>query len=382
MKLALLGLLCALHCGAFAVAELNRISVADGNALVQFLSRTERVMYRPPPVYQNSRTLGVLAIVAGRYDVLRLCPIVRELKKAHKSASVVTVVIGYPDFEQTMEPLLGELGLKDYAVIRLNYLTTESYLIAELMHHFFLNIFPMNPQADVMLASGYSEAALAAAVVAASLNIPLAHISYLNPGPSFSPLDSTVRAVNGYATLLLTISDHVTRHATSHGARPGSTSVTGSSLVDLIRSLAHSPKHITLFQKMLIQTQPYRSGTSIPSKYILFACAHSCRMNFEEVSTPNPFLTAAIDMTRMFPEKSVFVLISSYDDAMPSEDKKKMVQLKLNDSQVKVLSSVQEYHVYIQLLLGAAVVVADGDASDGAISEECAPLGVPSIILR
>ena len=304
------------------------------------------------------RCVKVLVLFGTRPEVIKLAPVIHELRKK----SFQTIVVSSSQHKQLLKPFLDDLSVDvdfDLGVMKRNQTPSEvcSRILAKLDKILAVE------QPDLILIQGDTTTTLAGALAGFYRRIPVGHVEAgLRSGNAMSPFPEEMnrRLVSQIASFHFAATEKNRRNLLSESVASEKIFVTGNPVVDAMK---HMLKHFAPSDKIkqLIK--------STEKKKRLLLTTHR-RESFGSAMTEN------LQVMRSFIDKREDVCM--FFPVHPNPNVKAVAKEILGDCDRIHLIEPLDYSDFLAVMKSAWLIVSDS----GGVQEEAPSLGKPLLILR
>jgi UDP-N-acetyl-L-fucosamine synthase len=301
----------------------------------------------------GSSKIKVTTIVGTRPEIIRLSSIIKKLDELVDHRLIHT--------GQNSDPNLSDIFFND-----LNLRKPDTYLeldgtslgsfIGTLMIEGEKELIANKP--DAVLILGDTNSSLIA-LIAKRMQIPIYHLEAGNRSfDSNVPEEINRRVIDHLSDFNLAYSSHAQRNLLREGLHPRSSSVIGSPLTEVLKSIEHEVKKSTVLRSMKLDSKSY-----------FLVSAH----RQENVDLPSRLASLVDSLNAIADKYSCRVLVSTHP-------RTKARVSKLSIAVHKLVEFHEPFGLidYIALQQSARVVLSDS----GSVSEESAILRFPAITIR
>lgn len=304
------------------------------------------------------RRFKVLVLFGTRPEVIKLAPVIHELRKK----SFQTIVVSSSQHTHLLKPFLKMLDVEvdfDLRVMRKNQSPTEvcSRVMAK------LDKILESEKPDLILVQGDTTTTLAGALAAFNRKIPVGHIEAgLRSGNPLSPFPEEMnrRVVSQIATLHFAATEKNRRNLLSESIPSEKIFVTGNPVVDSLRFILKNLKPSKKIEQIIEQTK---------GKKRILLTTHR-RESFGETMTEN------LKILRRFVEKRKDVCLLF--PVHPNPNVQSITSEILAGVDCVHLLEPLDYVDFIALMKNSWLIVSDS----GGVQEEAPSLGKPLLVLR
>jgi UDP-N-acetylglucosamine 2-epimerase (non-hydrolysing) len=302
----------------------------------------------------------VLCLFGTRPEVIKLAPIIRELKNAERDVDVVTICSG--QHTDLVTPLLKLFDVSpEYNLEVMQPRQSPNDVCARLLERLGPIIAEQNP--DLLIVQGDTTTALASALAAFHCKVPVAHVEAgLRSGNAMSPFPEEMnrRLITRLATYHFAATARNREALLQEGVSTNSIFVTGNPVVDALQQILRSSPVSTNVQHLLDR---------IGNRKLLVLTTHR-RENFGDTMHQNlralrHFVEAHEDISLVF-------------TVHPNPNVVEVASAELSGHSRILLIDPLDYSDFIHLLRQAWLVVSDS----GGIQEEAPSLSKPLLVLR
>jgi len=308
----------------------------------------------------STKKKKILVLFGTRPEVIKLAPVIKELKAQAQYFETVTVSTG--QHTDLLVPFLKIFRIEpDFDLQVMSADQTPSDVCARVMSA--LDKILIEEKPDVVLVQGDTSSALAGAMAAFHRKIPVGHVEAgLRSGNPLSPFPEEMnrRLISQIAKFHFAATEHNCETLISEGFSPENIFVTGNPVVDSLRSVLSDFEPGEQIKSLLSQTE----GT----KRILLTTHR--RENFGEVMTGNlkvlrHFVEENSDICLLFPVHPNPAVRSATREILSSHPRIHLID-------------PLDYADFVHLLANAWLIVSDS----GGVQEEAPSLGKPLLVLR
>ncbi|MGC9529223.1 MAG: non-hydrolyzing UDP-N-acetylglucosamine 2-epimerase [Candidatus Bipolaricaulaceae bacterium] len=313
--------------------------------------------------------LRVLIVLGTRPEAIKLAPVIRALSA--RGGEVVTRVCLTAQHREMLDPMLELLGVTPD--IDLNLMRPGQQL-SDLAARVLTGLTPVleAERPDFVLVQGDTTTAVAAALAAFHLRIPVGHVEAgLRTGDSLSPFpeEANRRMITALAALHFAPTRRAAERLIAEGVSPRAVYLTGNTVVDAVRwMLATSPSEAARRLLADLGFSPAGDAARSPVRLVL-ATAH------RRESFGPPFGSICRGL-RAIAEGDPDVLVV-YPVHLNPQVRGPVWRTLADHPRVKLLEPLP-YEPFTRLLAAAYLVLTDS----GGIQEEASVLGKPVLVLR
>jgi UDP-N-acetylglucosamine 2-epimerase (non-hydrolysing) len=313
---------------------------------------------RPAESIVAGRGMKVLVLFGTRPEVIKLAPVIRELR----TKSYQTVVVSSSQHTQLLLPFLSALDVTvdfDLGVMRKNQAPNEvcSRVMAK------LDKILVSKKPDLILVQGDTTTTLAGALAGFNRRIPVGHVEAgLRSGNLMSPFPEEMnrRVVSQIASFHFAATERNRRSLLSEGVASEKIFVTGNPVVDSLRGM---------LKKLTSSGEIAALIKSTEGKKRLLLTTHR-RESFGSVMTENlkvigDFVEARRNVCLFFPVHL-------------NPNVKKVAESILGGRERIHLLDPLDYSDFLTLMKSAWLIISDS----GGVQEEAPSLGKPLLVLR
>lgn len=297
----------------------------------------------------------MLTVVGTRPNFMKTAPVIAELQRRPDDFSQVLVHTGQHYDDAMSRVFLEELGVgePDFALgIGSGSHAQQTARAMERLEPVLLDVQP-----DIVLVPGDVNSTLAAALVAAKLEIPVGHIEAgLRSFDRSMPEEINRVLTDSLAELLFIHSPEARDNLIREGAPPNAIHAVGNTMIDTL---------VAMRSRIEALGAPAAHGLEIGS-YLVVTLHRPALVD-------GPLLAEALKALRAV-SRELTVLFPAHPRTRKAMS---MFNLKLGDQRFRVIDPVG-YLEFLGLVMGAAAVVTDS----GGVQEETTFLGVPCFTLR
>ena len=189
-------------------------------------------------IARRARRIRVLAVIGTRPEVIKMAPVIRELKRRASRFSVSTVLTG--QHREMSQPYLALFGIRpdhDLAIMRRGQ--SLDSIVERIMRRLPPVLDAMRP--DIVLVQGDTTSAFAAALAAFHRQIAVGHVEAgLRTQNKYNPFPEEMsrRLVGRVADLHFAPTDFARRSLLKEAVAPRDIFVTGNTVIDALHSIA------------------------------------------------------------------------------------------------------------------------------------------------
>jgi UDP-N-acetylglucosamine 2-epimerase (non-hydrolysing) len=306
-----------------------------------------------PASISNPHT--VLSVVGTRPNFMKMAPVIAEIRRRPDRFSHVLVHTGQHYDSAMSDVFLEELGVgapEHFLGVGSGSHAVQTARVMERLETVMLGVAP-----DIVLVPGDVNSTLAATLVAAKLQIPIAHVEAgLRSFDRSMPEEINRVVADALADLLFIHSAEARRNLVREGVASDAIHFVGNTMIDTL---------VTMRPRIEALQTPARHGLE-PGSYVVVTLHRPALVD-------TPLLASAVEHLRTLSE-----IIPVVFPAHP-RTRAAMEQLGLDpaDDRLRVVDPMG-YLDFLGLVMGAAGVLTDS----GGIQEETTFLGIPCFTLR
>ncbi len=302
--------------------------------------------------------MKVLVLFGTRPEVIKLAPVIHELRKK----SFQTIVVSSSQHKQLLKPFLEALEVDvdfDLAVMKRNQSPTEvcSRILAK------LDKILATEKPDLILVQGDTTTTLAGALAGFYRQIPVGHVEAgLRSGNAMSPFPEEMnrRVVSQIASFHFAATEKNRRNLLAEDVGSEKIFVTGNPVVDAMKQMLKQMTPSNKIKHLIKSTE---------GKKRLLVTTHR-RESF------GPVMTANLRVLRDFVEKRKNVCM--FFPVHPNPNVKAAAKEILGKCERIFLIEPLDYGDFLALMKSAWLIVSDS----GGVQEEAPSLGKPLLVLR
>ena len=302
--------------------------------------------------------MKVLVLFGTRPEVIKLAPVIHELRKKFFQ----TIVVSSSQHKQLLKPFLEALEVDvdfDLAVMKRDQSPTEvcSRILAK------LDKILASEQPDLILVQGDTTTTLAGALAGFYRRIPVGHVEAgLRSGNAMSPFPEEMnrRVVSQIASFHFAATEKNRRNLLAEDVGSEKIFVTGNPVVDAMKQMLKQMTPSEKIKQLIKSTE---------GKKRLLVTTHR-RESF------GPVMTANLRVLRDFVEKRKNVCM--FFPVHPNPNVKAAAKEILGKSERIFLIEPLDYGDFLAVMKSAWLIVSDS----GGVQEEAPSLGKPLLVLR
>jgi UDP-N-acetylglucosamine 2-epimerase (non-hydrolysing) len=301
----------------------------------------------------------IFCLFGTRPEVIKLAPVIRELKHSNRRLEVTTVCSG--QHTDLLAPLLALFHISpDLNLDVMQVRQTPNDVCARVLERLGPIVSEQTP--DLMIVQGDTTTALAGALTAFHCKVPVAHVEAgLRSGNRASPFPEEMnrRLITGLATYHFAATERNREALLREGIPEGNIFLTGNPVVDALLQIQKTPSSEKIRQLL----------DRVENRKLVVLTTHR-RENFGETMRQNlralrRFVDAHEDLALVFA-------------VHPNPNVVEVAHAELSGNSRILLIEPLDYSDFIHLLRNAWLVVSDS----GGIQEESPSLGKPLLVLR
>jgi len=306
------------------------------------------------------RKIKVLSIIGTRPEVIKMAPVIRELR--NRPAVFESTVIVTGQHREMSEPYMNLFGIKadvDLAIMQKN----------QTLDSIFVNILTVLPAAlaklepDIMLVQGDTSSAFAAALAAYHGKIMVGHVEAgLRTGNKYNPFPEEMnrRLVGAVADLHFAPTASARENLLREGVPEEHIFVTGNTVIDALRMVVRDEYAFT---------HEVLSRIDYAKRRVICVTTHR-RESFGEPLKNT--LRALKEIVRQHPDVEIVLPVHYNPNVRP------YVYEALAGTERIHLIEPLSYEPFVQLMNKSYLIVSDS----GGVQEEAPGLGKPVLVLR
>ena len=340
------------------ILNTNLLSITENGRDAEFTLETAHINLSLK--LRSTRRLKVLVLFGTRPEVVKLAPIIHQLKLEKRDFQ--TIVVSSGQHADLLNPFINLFRLKiDYALSVMRRNQTPSSICAKILTLFDQVLKKENP--DVVLVQGDTTTALAGAMAAFHRGIAVGHVEAgLRSGNAVSPFPEEMnrRLISQIATFHFVATQLNYETLIDEGVNARQIFVTGNPVVDAVQTILKKSVDKSEINKLLRETQKLKR---------ILLTTHR-RESFGKVMREN--LRILQDFVAKREDTAIFFPVH------PNPAVKQAVQTIFHKHPRIYLLNPLEYPDFIRLMANSWMVVSDS----GGVQEEAPSLGKPLLILR
>ena len=306
------------------------------------------------------RKIRVLSIIGTRPEVIKMAPVIRELRNRPAVFEPTVIVTG--QHREMSEPYMNLFGIKadvDLAIMQKN----------QTLDSIFVNILTVLPAAlaklepDIMLVQGDTSSAFAAALAAYHGKIMVGHVEAgLRTGNKYNPFPEEMnrRLVGAVADLHFAPTASARANLQREGVADERIFVTGNTVIDALRMVVRDEYAFT---------HEVLSRIDYANRRVICVTTHR-RESFGEPLKNT--LRALKEIVRRHPDVEIVLPVHYNPNVRP------YVYEALAGTERIHLIEPLSYEPFVQLMNKSYLIVSDS----GGVQEEAPGLGKPVLVLR
>lgn len=302
--------------------------------------------------------MKVLVLFGTRPEVIKLAPVIRELRKKFFQ----TVVVSSTQHKQLLKPFLASLEIEpDFELGVMRRDQTPNIACSRIIARLDKILAAEEP--DLVLVQGDTTTTLAGALAAFYRRIPVGHIEAgLRSGNRLSPFPEEMnrRMVSQIADLHFAATENNRQSLLAEGVADDKIFVTGNSVVDGLKGLIRNLRPSEKIRRLLDETEGQKR---------LLVTTHR-RESFGDAMTHN--LKAIRDFVKRNSDVSMFFPVH------PNPNVRRVASELLGARDRIHLLGPLDYPDFLALMKSAWLVVSDS----GGVQEEAPSLGRPLLVIR
>ena len=307
-----------------------------------------------------SRKPKVLCVFGTRPEVIKLAPIIRELRRRKHEFSTVTVASG--QHTDLLSPLLRLFRIRPhFSLDVMQNAQTPNDVCSRVLAKF--NPIVQAERPDLIIVEGDTTTALAAALTGFHNKIPVGHVEAgLRSGDAYSPFPEEMnrRLVSQVTTYHFAATAGNRKALLSEGVSDESIFVTGNPVVDSLHYILEQSKPSVKIERLLKR---------VGDRKLIVLTTHR-RESFGGTMKRN-----LQDIRRFVDEHEDVALVFAVH---PNPNVKDAARAELDNHPRILLIQPLDYADFVQLLRRAWLLLSDS----GGIQEEAPSLGKPLFVLR
>jgi UDP-N-acetylglucosamine 2-epimerase (non-hydrolysing) len=315
----------------------------------------------------SNRPRRILVVLGTRPEVIKLAPLIRELRSRSSTFEVRVCATG--QHRQLLDTALAGFGLVPDIDLQL---MREAQSPADLLARAIAELAPVieRTEPDAVIVQGDTTSAFAGALASYYARVPLAHVEAgLRSGDPLAPFpeEQHRRMIDQLSRWLFAPTETARHNLLREGHAHEWIWVTGNTGVDALRwmqRLANDPAAIGRFEAML---RARGLDGEASGRKLVVATLH----RREQLAGPLTDICAALATLANSPGIDVVLPVH------PNPEIRAVLEQVLADTRVHRLPALDPVD-FIALIQRAALIITDS----GGVQEEAATLGVPALIVR
>jgi UDP-N-acetylglucosamine 2-epimerase (non-hydrolysing) len=321
---------------------------------------------------QCSAERAIIAVIVGtRPDVIKLAPVVNAFRSTGFRDIGVTL-INSGQHKELLQPALDLFQLSpDVNLDLMRYSTNGSAVfVSRAIEAFSAALQQMTPLPRAVVVQGDTNTALAGAMAAFYLQIPVVHVEAgLRTWDISSPFPEEFnrRAISVIAALSLAPTDLAKDNLVKSGASLDTIKVTGNTVIDSVESIRDNPNLTEDYFSQFVQPQLI-DERGVQKRFVIVTSHRR-----ENIGQGLQSILLAVRVLAESHPNVIFLYIFHMNPLTRGP-----VREILHGIDNVIMTEPIEYPRFVRLLSDAALVVTDS----GGLQEEAAYLGVRCIVLR
>ncbi len=306
------------------------------------------------------RRIRVLAVVGTRPEVIKMAPVIRELRRRTTDFRVATVLTG--QHREMTRPYLSLFKIRpEYDLAIMRRAQSLDSIVERILHRLPAVLDEVQP--DIVLVQGDTTSAFAAALAAFHRKIPVGHVEAgLRTNNKYNPFPEEMsrRLIGTLADLHFAPTAFARRSLLREAVPPQDIFVTGNTIIDALQSIARNRYAFT---------DPVLSGIPYSRHRVICVTTHR-RESFG--SPMRNVLTALRRIAEHYADVEI-VLPVHYNPSV----RRQVFQLLSGVERIHLVESLG-YEAFVHLMKRSYLVLTDS----GGVQEEAPSLGKPVLVMR